>query len=110
MIVTSFYLFFCGATKKAMATFCFSLTTRKVITMNRGLLLWFDYNNEKEDDNLCHLLQWLCCTKWHMRLLWFCYEKCDDNNVVTFLYGGGVVEKAMVGGNFFFLIFLVLLV
>jgi hypothetical protein len=22
-------------------------------------------------------------------LLWFCYEKGDGNNVITFLYGGG---------------------
>ncbi len=40
-----------------------------------------------------------------LRLLWFCCEECDNNNVVTFLYGDGVVEKAMAGGDFFPLFF-----
>jgi hypothetical protein len=34
---------------------------------------------------------------------WSCCEKCDDSNVVTFLYGGGVMEQAMAEGAFVFL-------
>jgi hypothetical protein len=51
---------------------------------------------------------------WPMPFFWFCYEKGDSNNVVTFLYGGGVVEKAIfflvVFSFLFFSFFLVFLV
>jgi hypothetical protein len=38
-------------------------------------------------------------------LQWFCYEKGDDNNVITFLHGGGVMKKVRGPGGFLFFFF-----
>jgi hypothetical protein len=47
-------------------------------------ITFFDGFVAKTGDNKCHSL-----------FLWFCYEKGDGNNVITYFYGGGVVKKAM---------------
>jgi hypothetical protein len=42
--------------------------------------------------------------KWQLApFWWFCCEKGDDNNVITFLYGGGVMKKVMASCDFIFL-------
>ncbi len=49
----------------------------------------------KNDDNNYHrLFQWFCC------------EKSDDSNVVTFLYGCGVVKRTMAARDYLLYFFL----
>jgi hypothetical protein len=55
-----------------METFYFGVTTgKKATTMSCNLLMWFHYSKEEEDDNFCHLFQWLCCNKM-ATCIYFC--------------------------------------
>jgi len=117
--IIAFFLFSCSVAKKVttallpscssfftyMAFFCFHFaTTKKATAMSRHLLLGFRCSEEEEDENFCHLLQWLCYkNNGDLRLFWWFYrEEGDDNNVVAFLYGDGSKRFC-----FFFLVLIV---
>jgi hypothetical protein len=82
------------------------VATKKVTTMSCRLLLWLCCNEDEENNNFCHLHQWLCYKKMATCAFfwWFCYVEGDGNYVVAFLYGVWVVKKATGASIFFFLL------
>jgi len=63
-VAIAFYFHFVVTKKATVVAFCFGLAiAKKVAIMNHHLFLWFRYSEEEEDDNFCHLFQWLCCKK-----------------------------------------------